>query len=120
MRYQFGVRLKDLALKKRYECEANLVCVPDAILKRNCNADVYSVGILLLQLVVGIDLMKTTEKELRQVQTFTLHLTAELMNILALLFSGSVNMQIVFEQTFFTSIRSENLIPVEIGSNICT
>jgi hypothetical protein len=57
MRNQFGVKLKDLAIKKRYDCESNLVCVPDAILKRNCNADVYSVGILFLQLVIGIDLM---------------------------------------------------------------
>ena len=93
MRNQFGVKLKDLATKKRYECESTLVCVPDAILKRDCNADVYSVGILLLQLVIGIDLMGASENELKHVQTFTLHLTDALMAVLALLMSGSISMQ---------------------------
>ena len=40
--------LKDLGIRKRHEFAENLICVPDEVLKRNCKADVYSVGLLIL------------------------------------------------------------------------
>jgi len=42
------MKLKDLALGKRQKCLNKLVCVPDSILKRGCNADVYALGMLTL------------------------------------------------------------------------
>ena len=55
-RNHFEVKIKDLAIKKRSRCHQKLVCVPDSLLKRGCNADVYSLGILCLQLILGFDL----------------------------------------------------------------
>ena len=47
-RNQFNVKLKSLAIEKRLKCKQNLVCVPDAIVNRGCNADVYALGMLIL------------------------------------------------------------------------
>ena len=60
-RNHFEVKLKDLAISKRAYCKSKLVCVPDSVLNRSCNADVYAIGMLILQLVLGLDLFRTSE-----------------------------------------------------------
>ena len=41
-----------------------MVCVPNSVVKRECHADVYSIGMLILQLMLGIDLFHATVVEL--------------------------------------------------------
>ena len=61
------VKVKDLAVKKRQKCHQKLICVPDSVLKRGCNADVYALGMLCLQLVLGIDLHKIPKEEVQSI-----------------------------------------------------
>lgn len=78
------MQLKDLAIKKRNEYARNLICIPDSILKRDCKADVYSVGMLALQLVLGIDFNRAGEaEELQNVEPFSVDLSDEFVTMLA-------------------------------------
>lgn len=108
MRFQFGVQLKDIAIKKRHEYSSNLICVPDSILKRDCKADVYSVGMLVLQLVLGIDFNKSGEADqLKKVEPFSVNLTDEFMAVLRRFFSGNNHIDWFLEQEYFRSVSTE-------------
>jgi len=96
------VKIKDLAIKKRSECREKMVCVPNSIVLRDCNAEVYSIGILILQLVLGIDLFYATVGELQQVETHTRDLSPTLMTLLELIFSTNCTIDQVFQHEFFT------------------
>ena len=41
-----------------------MICVPNSVVERDCHADVYSIGMLIMQLVLGIDLFQSTVSEL--------------------------------------------------------
>ena len=106
MRNHFSVQLKDLAWKKRCEAIENpanyLVCVPDATLQTACKADVYAIGFLILQLVLGTDLLRVPESELQRIETCVVNLTPDLLGLVSSLFSGELTVEQTLDHPFFT------------------
>jgi len=96
------VKLKDLAIAKRAQCKQKLVCVPDSILKRGCNADVFSLGMLMLQLVLGLDLFRATEQDFKRVDAHTREVTAGFIEALQLIFSGTCTFDQVANHPYFS------------------
>ena len=81
-----------------------MVCVPDSILQRDCHTDVYSIGMLILQLMLGIDLFHASIGELQQVETHQRDLSPNLIAFLQLIFSGNCTIEDIFEHEYFRNI----------------
>lgn len=78
-----------------------MVCVPNSILQRDCHADVYAIGMLILQLVLGIDVFNASVSELQQVETHSRDLSPDLMTLLSEIFSGTCTIEQVFDHAYF-------------------
>lgn len=82
------MKLKDIGFRKRVHCKTKLVCVPDSILNRGCTADIYSIGLLMLQFVLGLDLFRMTASEIEAIPCHSREMSADLIDLLVKLFSG--------------------------------
>ena len=101
-RKTFDIKIKDLAYKKRNKCQNKLVCVPDSVLQRGCNADVYSVAMLMLELLLGINLFRSSESDLEAVEEHTRQISSELLSALQLMTSGSCTYEQMIAHPFFS------------------
>ena len=93
-----------MAIGKRAYCKSKLVCVPDSVLNRQCNADVYAIGMLILQLVLGYDLFRATEADLKRLEPHQREFSTEFMSALQLIFSGSCTFEQLTSHSFFTDV----------------
>ena len=78
-----------------------MVLVPDSVIKRNCKADVYSLGFLILHLLLSIDFFHASDSQLQRLKPEVIDLSPQLMDLLANLFSGNYNIKDVIEHPYF-------------------
>ena len=98
---QFSVQIKQLAIKKRLQCKDNLILVPDSIIKRGCKADVYSLGFLMLHLLLSIDLFHASDSQLQRLKPEIIDLSPQLLDLLSKMFSGNFTINDVMEHPYF-------------------
>jgi len=67
---KFQLKLMHLGLHLKYNCKDCLIMAPDSILKRESKIDVYALGLFLLQLVTGIDVLRVSDSDLQTVDNY--------------------------------------------------
>ena len=78
-----------------------MVLAPDSVIKRNCKADVYSLGFLMLHLLLSIDLFNASDGQLQRIKPEIIDLSPQLLDLLAHMFSGDFTIQNVREHPYF-------------------
>lgn len=95
------MQLKQLAIKKRLRCKDNMILVPDYVVQRDCKADVYSLGFLMLHLLLSIDLFHASDSQLQRLKPEIVDLSPQLLDLLASMFSGKYTINNVLEHPYF-------------------
>ena len=78
-----------------------MILVPDSVIKRNCKADVYSLGFLILHLLLSIDFFHASDSQLQRLKPETIDISPQLLVLLSHMFSGNFNINDVLEHPYF-------------------
>ena len=78
-----------------------MVLVPDSVIKRNCKADVYSLGFLILHLLLSIDFFHASDSQLQRLKPEVIDLSPQLLDLLSHMFSGDFSINDVLQHPYF-------------------
>jgi len=78
-----------------------MILAPDSVIKRDCKADVYSLGFLILHLLLSIDLFHASDNQLQRLKPEILDLSPQLLDLLSNIFAGKFTMDNVMEHPYF-------------------
>ena len=78
-----------------------MILVPDSVVKRNCKVDVYSLGFLILHLLLSIDFFHASDSQLQRLKPEMIDISPQLLDLLSHMFSGNFSIHDVIGHPYF-------------------